>query len=55
MMRMKELWSYLLGLFDGAERPGKALRRARDPAEYRTQAAAILRSAGLRTESRGIF
>lgn len=41
MLRMKELWFYLIWLFDGAERYGKQLRKARTPAEFDGCAAAI--------------
>ena len=33
--RMRELWNYLAGSFEGAERPLKAIRKAKDMAAYR--------------------
>ena len=50
MLRMKELWSYLLGLFDDTERHARRLRKAADPEEYEASAAAILRELPLRTD-----
>lgn len=34
MTRMKELWSYLLFLFEGSEKLGKQLKKCSDPDEY---------------------
>lgn len=34
MFRMKEHWSYLIDLFDGSEKLGKALRKTTDTAEF---------------------
>lgn len=34
MLRMKELWSYLIGLFVGGEELGKKLRKAEQPSEF---------------------
>lgn len=53
MMRMKELWSYLIFLFDGGERHAKALRKANDPAAFLDAAAAIFRDLPLREDSAG--
>lgn len=55
MLRMKELWYYLLGLFDDSARHAKMLRKARTPEEYESCAAAILRDLPLRADNRGEF
>lgn len=34
VFHMKELWSYLMGLFDGADKPWKKIRKAVDSAGY---------------------
>ena len=41
--RMKELWSFLICLFRDGERHGKAIRKAKSPAEYEDRAAAVFR------------
>lgn len=51
MLRMKEVWSYLLFLFDGSEKLGKRLKKAADPREYELQADAIFRSLPLRADA----
>lgn len=43
MLRMKELWCYLICLFQDGEKHGKAIRKAKDPAEYETRTAAVFR------------
>ena len=50
--RMRELWNYLAGSFEGAERPLKAIRRAKDMAAYKAAAQEILRSCPLRSGGR---
>lgn len=51
MLRMKELWSYLIWLFDNSERYGKALKKARNTAEYEDRVAAIFQELPLREDS----
>ena len=46
--RMRELWNYLAGSFEGAERPLKAIRKAKDMAAYRAAAGEILGSCPLK-------
>ena len=46
--RMRELWSYLGGSFDGGERERKAIRKARTLAEYDAAAQRLLRDCPLR-------
>ena len=46
--RMRELWSWLSGSFDGAERELKAIRRAKSMAEYQLAAQRLLRDCPLR-------
>ena len=51
--RMREVWFYLIHLFDGAEKLNKQLRRFRTPAEYEQIQAEILASCPLRTDAQG--
>ena len=51
--RMREVWFYLIHLFDDAEKLNKQLRRFRTPAEYERIQAEILASCPLRTDSQG--
>lgn len=51
MLRMKELWFYLIWLFDGHERLSKALKKARNPAEYEACVEAIFGELSLRRDS----
>ena len=40
---MKELWSFLICLFRDGGKHGKAIRKAKSPAEYEDRAAAVFR------------
>ena len=51
--RMREVWFYLIHLFDGTERLNKQMRRFRNPGEYEAAEAAIFRELPLRTEAQG--
>ncbi|HIY16588.1 MAG TPA: tRNA-dihydrouridine synthase family protein [Candidatus Intestinimonas stercorigallinarum] len=51
MLRMKELWFYLIDLFDGGDGCLKALKKARDTGEYEGQVEAIFQSLPLRRDS----
>ena len=51
MMRMKELWFYLIGLFEDDGKHGKALRKAADDKEFELRADAIFRNLPLKTEN----
>ena len=51
MLRMKELWFYLIWLFEGQERLGKALKKARTPDEYEARVADIFAELPLRADS----
>ena len=51
MMRMKELWFYLIGLFEDDGKHGKALRKASDDKEFESRAAAIFRDLPLKSEN----
>lgn len=53
-LRMKEMWSYLIRLFDGGERHAKALKKSRDTAEYEAAAAAIFRDLPLLDSAAGL-
>ena len=51
MMRMKELWFYLIGLFEDDGKHGKSLRKASNDKEFESCAAAIFRDLPLKTEN----
>lgn len=51
--RMKEVWFYLIHLFDGGERYGGRMRRSRGPAEYERIEGEIFRDLPLRDHSEG--
>lgn len=51
--RMKEVWFYLIHLFDGGERYGGRMRRSRGPAEYERIEREIFRDLPLRDHSEG--
>ena len=48
VFHMKELWSYLSRLFEGAERPLKQIRKAADSAAYESAVDQIFRNCPLR-------
>ena len=43
MLRMKEIWFYLIHLFRGGEKLAKNLKKAREPQEYENSVAAVFR------------
>lgn len=51
--RMREVWFYLIHLFDGAERLNRQMRRFRTPGEYEAAEAAIFRELPLRRDVQG--
>jgi len=51
--RMREVWFYLIHMFEDAEKLNKKLRRFRNPAEYETLEAAIFDQLELRTDCQG--
>ena len=51
MLRMKELWFYLIWLFEGQERLSKALKKAKNPAEYEVCVGTIFGELPLREDS----
>ena len=51
--RMREVWFYLIHLFDDAEKLNKRLRRFKNPGEYETAEAAIFQELPLRQDSQG--
>lgn len=51
--RMKEVWFYLIHLFENGEKLDKQLRRSRGPAAYERLEAEIFRDLPLRDHSRG--
>lgn len=51
--RMREIWFYLIHLFEDADKLNKKLRRFKYPSEYETIEAAIFQELTLRTDSVG--
>ncbi len=51
--RMKELWFYLIHLFDGGEKYAKKMRRVSHPEEYEALEACIYRDLPLRRDAEG--
>nr|WP_325195461.1 tRNA-dihydrouridine synthase family protein [uncultured Oscillibacter sp.] len=51
--RMREIWFYLIHLFEDADRLNKKLRRFKNPGEYEAVEAAIFRDLSLRDHSEG--
>ena len=51
--RMREVWFYLIHMFEDAEKLNKKLRRFRSPAEYEMLEAAIFEQLELRTDCQG--
>lgn len=55
VQRMKEVWYYLIWLFDGSERYGGRMRRVSSPRAYEELEEAILRELPLRRDTRPGF
>ena len=51
--RMREVWFYLIHLFEDADRLNKKMRRFKNPGEYETAQAAIFRELQLRDHAEG--
>ena len=51
--RMKEVWFYLIHLFEGGERIDKKMRRSRSPGEYESLEAQIFAELPLRDHAEG--
>ena len=51
--RMREVWFYLIHLFEDADRLNKKMRRFKNPGEYEAAQAAILRELQLRDHAEG--
>lgn len=51
--RMREIWFYLIHLFDDAERLNKRMRRFKNPGEYEAAEAAIFQELPLRQNAQG--
>ncbi|MEG0779504.1 MAG: tRNA-dihydrouridine synthase family protein [Oscillospiraceae bacterium] len=51
MRRMKELWFYLICLFEDSGSAGKKLKKATDPRDFEAVTAGIFRDLALRTEA----
>ena len=51
--RMREVWFYLIHLFENVDRLNKKLRRFKNPGEYESVEAAIFRDLSLRDHSEG--
>ncbi|MFR4201504.1 MAG: tRNA-dihydrouridine synthase [Flavonifractor plautii] len=52
MLRMKEVWFYLIHLFGDSQRHAKAIRKARDTGEYESAVTAVFRELELLPELR---
>ena len=50
MLRMKEVWSYLLYLFDGGQNFRKSIQRCRDTGDYERTVEELFRTCSLRPE-----
>ena len=51
MLRMKEIWFYHLNLFENSEKPGKAIKKAKNAAEFQAAAAAVFRDCRVRANA----
>lgn len=51
MLRMKELWFYLIHLFEDNEKLAKKIKKAGDPDEFESQIAAVFRQLELRVNA----
>ena len=52
---MKEVWFYLIHLFEGGEKHAKQMRRLHTPRDYEALAAAIFQELPLRDHAEGRF
>ena len=55
MMRMKELWFYMEGLFEGGERLFKRLRKEQSPKGYEAAVAELFASLPLRQDAQPVW
>lgn len=53
--RMREVWFYLIHLFEDADRLNRPMRRFRTPGEYEAAEAAIFRELPLRQDAEGVL
>ena len=51
MLRMKEIWFYHLNLFENSEKTGKAIKKAKNAAEFQAAAAAVFRDCRVRANA----
>ena len=51
MLRMKEIWFYHLNLFENSEKTGKAIKKAKNAAEFQSSAAAVFRDCRVRANA----
>ena len=51
MLRMKEIWFYHLNLFENSEKTGKAIKKAKNTAEFQSAAAAVFRNCRVRANA----
>ena len=51
MLRMKEIWFYHLNLFENSEKTGKAIKKAKNAAEFQSAAAAVFRDCRVRANA----
>jgi len=48
---MKEIWFYHLNLFENSEKTGKAIKKAKNAAEFQAAAAAVFRDCRVRANA----
>lgn len=53
--RMREVWFYLIHLFEDADRLNRPMRRFKNPGEYEAAEAAIFRELELRQDAQGVL
>ena len=53
MLRMKEIWFYLIHLFEGGEKFAKRIRREMDPDRYESTVRELFQYLPLRTDAAG--
>ena len=51
MLRMKEIWFYHLNLFENSEKTGKAIKKAKNAAEFQAAAATVFRDCRVRANA----
>ena len=55
MLRMKEVWFYLIHLFQGGEACAKRIKKAADPRDFEGAAAEIFQNLPLRADAQALW